>query len=82
MGAPLAVSAGGFGRLSRGPRRQVLPDYAAWVQRQGQTDESAERRYCLLITRAGPDAVTDHVPGSAANHRDPRAIALLRPLWR
>lgn len=57
MGASLAVSAGGFGRLSSGPRRQVLPDYSAWVQRLGQTGETAEHRYCLLITRAGPDAV-------------------------
>ncbi|MDA8193566.1 MAG: hypothetical protein M0Z53_06175 [Thermaerobacter sp.] len=45
---------------ARGPRRKVLRDSPAWVQRQGQASEAVERRYYLFITRSGPDAVAGH----------------------
>jgi hypothetical protein len=43
-----------------GPRHQVLRDYTRWVQQQIQTGDLVERRYYLLMTRTGPDAVADH----------------------
>ena len=43
-----------------GTRRRVLGDYSRWVRQQVQTGDSVERRYYLLLTRTGRDAVAEH----------------------
>lgn len=43
------------------PRRKaVLRDYLAWVHGLVRSGEAVERRYYLLVTRTGPDAVQEH----------------------
>lgn len=41
-------------------RKAALRDYLAWVHGLVQAGEATERRYCLLVTRTGPDAVREH----------------------
>lgn len=43
-----------------GIRRRVLGDYSRWVRQQVQQGDSVERRYYLLLTRMGKDAVLEH----------------------
>lgn len=43
-----------------GTRRRVLGDYSRWVRQQVQAGDSVERRYYLLMTRTGKDAVAEH----------------------
>ena len=43
-----------------GIRRRVLGDYSRWVRQQVQGGDSVERRYYLLMTRTGKDAVAEH----------------------
>ena len=43
-----------------GIRRRVLGDYARWVRQQVQAGDSVERRYYLLMTRTGRDALAEH----------------------
>lgn len=43
-----------------GNRRRVLGEYTRWVRQQVQGGEMVERRYYLLMTRTGRDAVADH----------------------
>ena len=43
-----------------GIRRRVLGDYSRWVRQQVQAGDSVERRYYLLMTRTGKDAVAEH----------------------
>ncbi len=43
------------------PRRKtVLRDYLSWVHGLVRSGEAVERRYYLLVTRMGPDAVREH----------------------
>ena len=41
-------------------RKAVLREYLGWVQGLVRSGEAVERRYYLLVTRAGPDAVAEH----------------------
>lgn len=41
-------------------RKTVLRDYLTWVHGLVQGGEATERRYHLLVTRTGPDAVREH----------------------
>ena len=41
-------------------RRAVLRDYLAWVHGLVRSGEAVERRYFILVTRTGPDAVMEH----------------------
>ena len=43
-----------------GHRRRVLGEYTRWVRQQVQGGEMVERRYYLLMTRTGRDAVAEH----------------------
>nr|WP_172684563.1 hypothetical protein [Sulfobacillus thermotolerans] len=43
-----------------GRRRMVLRDYIHWVSQMVRAGETVERKYYLLCTRTGPDAVNDH----------------------
>lgn len=43
-----------------GPRRQVLHEYTRWVRAKIQSGESVERRYYLLMSRTGKDAMAEH----------------------
>ena len=43
-----------------GIRRRVLGDYSRWVRQQVQAGDSVERRYYLLMTRTGRDAIAEH----------------------
>ncbi len=43
-----------------GRRRTVLRDYIHWVSQMVRTGETVERKYYLLCTRTGPDAVSEH----------------------
>lgn len=45
---------------SGGIRRQVLADYRRWVGGLVTSGEAVERRYYVLATRTGPDAVIEH----------------------
>ncbi len=70
-----------------GRRRQVLREYGQWVQSQGAGGQ-VERRYYLLMTRQGPDAVAAHrqtlrsVMASWTGIRGFRATVLDDALWR
>ena len=41
-------------------RKQLLRDYLAWVHGLVRSGEAVERRYYLLVTRTGQDAVQEH----------------------
>jgi hypothetical protein len=41
-------------------RKQVLRDYLAWVHGLVRSGEAVERRYYLLVTRTGQDALQEH----------------------
>lgn len=41
-------------------RKQVLRDYLAWVHGLVRSGEAVERRYYVLVTRRGPDALQEH----------------------
>lgn len=41
-------------------RRPILRDYVNWVSQLVRSGETVERKYYLLCTRIGPDAVTEH----------------------
>ena len=41
-------------------RKAVLGDYLGWVHGLVRSGEAVERRYCILVTRTGPDAVREH----------------------
>ena len=41
-------------------RKQVLRDYLSWVHGLVRSGEAVERRYFILITRRGPDALQEH----------------------
>nr|WP_014107018.1 hypothetical protein [Sulfobacillus thermotolerans]AEP14355.1 conserved hypothetical protein [Sulfobacillus thermotolerans] len=43
-----------------GRRRMVLRDYIHWVSQMVRAGETVERKYYLLCTRTGPDAVSEH----------------------
>jgi len=43
-----------------GDRRRVLGDYLRWVSGLVRQGEAVERRSYLLMTRSGPDAVSEH----------------------
>lgn len=43
-----------------GPRRALLAEYTRWVRTKIQSGESVERRYYLLLTRTGKDALAEH----------------------
>jgi len=45
---------------AKGRRREVLRQYADWVTGLARSGETVERRYYLLMTRTGPDAVALH----------------------
>jgi len=45
---------------AKGPRRTVLTEYARWVRSKIRSGETVERRYYLLMTRTGKDAVAEH----------------------
>lgn len=41
-------------------RKAVLRDYLAWVHGLVRSGETVERRYYILVTRIGPDAILEH----------------------
>ncbi len=41
-------------------RKAVLRDYLGWVHGLVRSGEAVERRYYILVTRIGPDAVREH----------------------
>ncbi len=41
-------------------RKQLLRDYLAWVHGLVRSGEAVERRYYILVTRTGPDALQEH----------------------
>ena len=41
-------------------RKTVLRDYLTWVHGLVRSGEAVERRYYLIVTRTGPDAVREH----------------------
>jgi hypothetical protein len=41
-------------------RRAVLRDYLSWVTALVRAGDATERRYALLLTRTGPDAIAEH----------------------
>lgn len=41
-------------------RRQILRDYLGWVHGLVRSGEAVERRYFILVTRLGPDALQEH----------------------
>ena len=41
-------------------RKEVLRDYLTWVSGLVRSGEAVERKYYLLVTRTGPDAVAEH----------------------
>ena len=41
-------------------RKTVLRDYLGWVHGLVRSGEAVERRYYLLVTRTGPDAIREH----------------------
>lgn len=41
-------------------RKEVLRDYLTWVSGLVRSGEAVERKYHLLVTRTGPDAVAEH----------------------
>lgn len=43
-----------------GPRRHLLTEYTRWVRTKIQSGETVERRYYLLFTRTGQDAIAEH----------------------
>ncbi len=69
-------------------RRRVLGDYARWVRQQVQGGDSVERRYYLLLTRTGKDAVAEHqqslrgLTDDLGRIRGFRADPLTDALWR
>lgn len=71
-----------------GTRRRVLSDYSRWVRQQVQGGDSVERRYYLLLTRAGKDAVAEHqqalrgLTDDLQRIRGFRADPLTDALWR
>lgn len=71
-----------------GTRRKVLGDYARWVRQQVQAGASVERRYYLLMSRTGKDAVADHMQSlrglvdDLGRIRGFRADVLTDALWR
>lgn len=71
-----------------GPRRRVLNEYARWVRTQIQGGESVERRYYLLLTRFGKDALAEHAQSlrglaeDAGRIRGFRADILSDARWR
>ena len=47
--------------LDADPRRkQVLRDYLGWVHGLVRSGETVERRYYILVTRTGADAIVEH----------------------
>lgn len=71
-----------------GIRRRVLGDYSRWVRQQVQAGDSVERRYYLLMTRTGKDAVVEHqqalrgLTDDLGRIRGFRADALTDAMWR
>ncbi|AUW92635.1 hypothetical protein BXT84_00600 [Sulfobacillus thermotolerans] len=71
-----------------GPRRHILHEYARWVRTTIQSGESVERRYYLLLTRTGKDAVAEHqqtlrsLVEDAGRIRGFRVDILTDALWR
>ncbi len=71
-----------------GIRRRVLGDYSRWVRQQVQQGDSVERRYYLLITRMGKDAVQEHqqalrgLTDDLGRIRGFRADVLTDAMWR
>jgi hypothetical protein len=47
-------------RAAPAPRQRVLQDYRQWVSGLAHSGSAVERRYYLLITRTGPEAVKEH----------------------
>lgn len=41
-------------------RKTVLRDYLGWVHGLVRSGDAVERRYYLLVTRTGPDAIREH----------------------
>ena len=72
----------------QGMRRQVLRDYGQWVRAQAQSGQQVERRYYLLLTRQGKDALAAHrsalrgLTEDVARIRGFRATILDDALWR
>lgn len=71
-----------------GPRRRVLSEYSRWVRAQIQGGESVERRYYLLMTRTGKDAMAEHAQAIRGLSEDLqrirgfRADILSDAMWR
>ena len=71
-----------------GSRRQILNEYTRWVRGKIQAGDSVERRYYLLMTRTGPDAVAEHrqalrgLSDDLQRIRGFRADVLTDALWR
>ena len=71
-----------------GIRRQILSEYTRWVRGKIQAGDSVERRYYLLMTRTGPDAVAEHrqslrgLSDDLQRIRGFRADILTDALWR
>ncbi len=71
-----------------GPRRQILHEYTRWVRTKIQSGESVERRYYLLLTRTGKDAIAEHqqtlrsLTEDAGRLRGFRVDILTDALWR
>ena len=71
-----------------GPRRHLIAEYTRWVRAKIQSGESVERRYYLLMTRTGKDALAEHqqtlrgIVEDAGRIRGFRVDILSDALWR
>ena len=71
-----------------GTRRRVLSEYGRWVRSLAQQGGQVERRYYLLMTRQGNDAMAEHrtalrgLLDDVARIRGFRATVLDDALWR
>jgi hypothetical protein len=72
----------------QGPRRTVLADYLRWATGMVRAGEVVERKYYLLLTRTGPDAIGAHqttliqLTGAMHAIRGFRAVPLDDAAWR
>ena len=75
-------------RAAQAPRQRVLQDYRQWVSELAHSGSAVERRYYLLITRTGPEALKEHRSTLPALSQDLERIRGLRTtlldeaLWR
>ena len=75
-------------RAAPAPRQRVLQDYRQWVSGLAHSGSAVERRYYLLITRTGPEALKEHrstLPGLSQDLeriRGLRTTLLDEALWR